>query len=109
MPKSGDWNSDVRQGVSLVRGLLQGAGTVGTTAAPLSTTATDVKWVIVQADDDNTGDIYVGSSTVANSGGNRGLRLGPGRTVTIPVDQLSDIYLIGSAASQTYEYLAGTE
>ena len=102
-----DWNSRTVQGISLVNTLIQGAGTVGTSAIPLSSTARDIKWVVVGADDDNSGDIYVGSSTVANSGSNRGLRLGPGRTVTIPVDDLSDVYLIGSAAAQTYEYLAG--
>lgn len=101
------FNERVVQGISLVNSFIQGAGTVGTTAVSLSGTPTNIKWVVVESDHDNTGDIWVGNSSVANSGNNRGLRLAPGQNITLPVDDLTDVYVIGSASGQVYLYLAG--
>lgn len=83
-----------------------GGGTIGQTAGRFTTATTPlVHGVLVQADPANGGTIYVGlSSSVSATAGNanNGHALAAGKSVTIPCDDLSSVYLIASAASQNY-------
>lgn len=60
------------------------------TAVPLSTTSTSILSVTVKALATNTGDIYVGGSTVAAA---NGYVLAAGELVSLDVDDLMDVYI----------------
>ena len=109
MPSPSDWNAAVLRGITLVTSLRQRSGTIGTTAAALEADSIPVKWIVLMADDDNTGGIFWGASDVANTGSLAGGRLIAGRAVTIPIDDLNKVFIVGSAADQTYRYVAGRE
>jgi len=53
--------------------------------------------VVLKADDDNTGNIYVGNSDVTTSSG---LRLSPGQSLSIDIDNLNKVYVIADTADQ---------
>jgi len=87
--------------------LYQGTGTVGTAAAAISSTSTNINWIVVQADSSNSGNLFLGSSTVTNSGATTGIQLQAGQSAQFVVDDLNKVYVVGSAAGQTFHYLAG--
>ncbi|HEX3657057.1 MAG TPA: hypothetical protein VHV55_14685 [Pirellulales bacterium] len=81
-----------------------GNGTVGETAAQLFDSTFAVhKHVVVHADDANSGTISIGNSAARASSG---FILKAGDTSPpIYIDDLSKIWLIGSAASQNFSWL----
>lgn len=62
-----------------------------------------VHGVTIKADDDNTGDIFVGDSSVTI---NTGFRLRPGQAVTVEIDQPRKIWLISDQDSQKVYIMA---
>lgn len=80
---------------------------IGTDAVQLTTTDTPVRYrLIVRADPSNTGVVYLGlsSGVTANTADTTdGIPLRAGESIVLPnvlVDNATDVYLIGSAASQ---------
>jgi hypothetical protein len=79
--------------------------TVGTSAIQLNSDQAVVGCVIVKADNDNTDDVWVGGSAVADDDG---YRLDAGEsTPYIPAENLNEVYVIGGAASQKVSILYG--
>ena len=87
-----------------------GAGASATAAALATvagTTAQDLVQVLLKADDDNTGSIYVGASTVAANGSTGAhMRLKAGQSVTLGPGSpfqadLTATYVRGSDGNQT--------
>jgi hypothetical protein len=80
---------------------------VGTSVAQQA--ANPTSWgVVVKADDDNSGSIYVGfhSGITADSGNSTsGFRLKAGQALTLEISNTNLLYLIGSAASQKFSIL----
>ena len=72
-----------------------GSGSATTTPAAVDGTASRV--TLVQADDDNTVDIYVGNASA------QGIRLTPGASVTLPVSAAA-IYAKTLSGTATYRY-----
>jgi len=72
--------------------------TVGTSAIQVSSESIACKQVILKADNDNSGDIYVGKDSSVSSA--NGFRLMPGEAVTIPIDDLSKIWVIATTSGQ---------
>ena len=64
----------------------------------INATETAAKEVIIQADNDNSGYIMVGGSNAAAD--TNGIRLNAGDTLILPVANIANIYIDGSAASQ---------
>jgi len=72
--------------------------TVGTSAVRLANTETPCRIVVIKADDDNSGNIYIGfSSSVSTS---NGFRLAAGQAVTIEINDLSKLWVIADSADQ---------
>lgn len=63
--------------------------------------------VIIKADDDNSGDVYIGNSDVTAGGADAtdGFRLTAGDGMFIEVDDANMVYAIGSAAGQKLYFL----
>jgi hypothetical protein len=81
-----------------------GNGSVGETPAQLSDTSFEVrKHVVIRADAGNSGTITVGP----NAGGvSAGFILAAGeQTPPIYVDDLSKVWLVGSASGQNYSFI----
>ena len=82
--------------------------TVGTSAVEMTFTGTP-RSISIQADQDNSGDIWIGKSNIDNTGANAFGRLGPGRTVTIEFnDTTNAIYAVSDVASQKVYKMALT-
>lgn len=81
--------------------------TAGTDVA-LSSTSTAVKWVIVQAQTDNTGWIAVGTEGVdATEATGTGVLLDAGESVTIPMDDLKNVYIDSTVDGEGVRYTYG--
>lgn len=81
-------------------------GTATQIASGASSTAT--KGVLIKADDDNTGSIYIGhdNTVTANAGASTsGTRLKAGQSLFVPVNNRNLLWLIGSAASQNFTWM----
>lgn len=79
----------------------------GGTAEPLSTSTTRVTSVAITAETDNTGIIVVGgSAVVAALATRKGTPLNAGDTLTLDIDQLSDIYIDTTVNGDGVTYLA---
>jgi len=77
---------------------------VGTSAVQLTTSATPCKFgVVVKADDDNSGNVYVGGSGVTTS---NGFRLGAGQGISLEIDDASKIYVIADSSGQKVHWIA---
>lgn len=81
--------------------------TAGTDEALAASTA--VKWVILQAQTDNTGVIAIGAVGVdaAVATGN-GIILAASEKITLPCDNLADIYIDATVSSDGVRYTYGT-
>lgn len=80
-----------------------GNNDIDTTAEQLTTSSFPCKiGILIKADDDNTGSVYVGKSDVTAGGTDAtdGLRLKPGDAVFLPVANANLLYVIGSAVNQ---------
>ena len=70
--------------------------------------STECKWVIITAATNNTGVVVVGGSTVvALLANRRGTPLYAGESMTLPVDNLADIYLDATVNTQGVTYTYG--
>ena len=82
---------------------VHGQKTVGTSAVQLQTASYSLAFgAVVKADDNNTGNIYVGEEGVTTS---TGFRLAFGQGVKVEINNINKIYVIASAASQKVHYL----
>lgn len=73
---------------------------VDTGAEQLTTTSTYVSFVVIQADPDNTGDVFVGDVN------GQFVQLTPGQSVGLAVKNLNEVYVKGSANNQAVNYVA---
>ena len=81
---------------------------IDTAAEQLTTVSIPCKiGIVIKADDDNTGDIYVGNSdvTAGTVAATDGFRLGPGDGLFLEVANANQIYVIGSAVNQKAWFL----
>lgn len=88
-----------------------GVKTVTTAGADevLVSESTPAKWLMIQAQTDNTGLIAVGGNGVdATVATGNGLSLGAGESVTIPVSDLQSIYIDATVSGQGVRYAYGT-
>lgn len=82
--------------------------TAGTDVALVSA-ITWAKWVIVQAQTDNTGYVAVGASGVdATVATGTGVLLAAGENVTLPARDLKDIYIDATVSGDGVRYTYGT-
>jgi hypothetical protein len=78
-------------------------GGVGTKTYQLSSTSFPLWFgVVVKADDDNSGDVWVGGSSVTSA---TGYRLAAGQTVSLEADDISKVYCVCTVAGQKVSYL----
>lgn len=83
---------------------MEGGGkvAVGTTAVEATFTGAP-KEILITADPDNTGYLYVGKSNVTSAGANALCILLPGSSVRLDyTDEDNAVYVVGSAASQNF-------
>jgi len=80
--------------------------TAGTDVALATTTI--AKWVVIQAQTDNTGVIAVGAAGVdATVATGTGVALAAGESLTIPVDDLKNIYIDSTVNGDGVRYTYG--
>ena len=82
---------------------------VGTSAVQMTSSSVKAPLgVTVKAANNNSGTVYVGSSSSVTAGtadSTDGFELGPGESITILVDNTNKVWLIGSAAGQKVFYM----
>lgn len=82
--------------------------TAGTDVA-LSSSSVGARWVMIQAQTDNTGVIAVGVSGVdATVATGTGIILNPGAAITLPVDDLANIYIDSTVNGEGVRYVYST-
>ena len=91
-------------------GIGHGVKTVTTAGTDEALAAsTSVKWVIIQAQTDNTGVIAVGGSGVdATVDSGNGILLAASEKVTLPCDNLADIYIDATVSTDGVRYTYGS-
>jgi len=78
------------------------------TAEKLVDTPTSCRWVIIIAEEDNTGTIVVGTSTVvATKATRRGAPLNAGDSIMILIDDLSKIYIDSTVDGEGVTFIYG--
>ncbi len=81
--------------------------TTAATRETLVASTTPAKWVIITAETDNTGVIAVGAVTVVATVLTRvGIPLLAGDSITLPVDDLLDVYLDSTVSGDGVTYIA---
>jgi len=88
-----------------VRKDMEGGGkvSVGTTAVEATFTGTPTHAIIIRADRNNTGLLFVGESNVASDGSNSLTYLEAGDSVTIDYDDVDNaVYVVATVASQNF-------
>lgn len=99
-----DANTAPTTGLNTGRKTVTTAGTAEAIAA-----STTCKWVQITAETDNTGIVVVGDSGVIASLSTReGTPLNAGDTVTIPIDNLADVYIDSTVNGEGVSFLYGT-
>ena len=83
---------------------LEGGGKVSVGVTAIEATFTgETKAVIITADSDNTGKLFVGKSNVTNAGANAVTFLDAGDTLTLDYDDATNaIYVVSDTASQNF-------
>lgn len=90
---------------------------IGSGVTTVTTAGTDVvlaastaaKWITVQAQTDNSGFIAVGASGVdATVATGTGVLLAAGETLSMPIDNLADIYIDSTVSGEGVRYTYGT-
>lgn len=77
--------------------------TVGTSAVLLTTTSTPLKFgIVVKADPNNTGKVYVGDSSVSTS---NGYLLTAGEGIAFEIDNASKVWVIADTDNQKVYWL----
>lgn len=86
-----------------------GVKTVTTAGTDVSlATSVSAKWVIIQAQTDNTGVIAVGASGVdATVATGTGVALAAGESVTLPAEDLASIYIDATVNGEGVRYTYG--
>jgi len=75
-----------------------GQVTVGTTAVQLTSTSTPLNFgIVVKADPNNSGNVYVGDSSVSTS---NGYLLTPGESISFEIDDVSKVYVVADTDNQ---------
>lgn len=70
---------------------------------------TAAKWVTVQAQTDNTGFIAVGASGVdATEATGNGILLDAGESITLPIDNLADVFIDATVTGEGARFIYGT-
>lgn len=78
------------------------------TRVQLTTTKTPCAWVVVTAAPANAGNIVVGDvNVVATSDAERGVTLDGGDSITIPIADVSSVYIDADTSGDEVGYLAG--
>jgi hypothetical protein len=80
--------------------LFAGETAVTTVAAPVSTTSSNIREVIIQSDPDNTTNVLIGTATAQE------VVLAPGQAITIPIISLSLIFVKMASSTGTVNWLA---
>lgn len=87
-------------------GIGHGTKSVTTAGTDVALAAsTKAKWVIVQALGDNTDDIAVGGSGV--DAATTGIALAAGESVTLPIDNLADVFIDAAVSGEGVRFLYG--
>lgn len=76
---------------------------IGVTAVQITATSIEAqKGVLIKADTNNSGIVYIGNSdvTAGSADATDGFPLQPGESVQVEIDNVNRIYAIGSAAGQ---------
>ena len=92
-------------------GIGHGVRTVTTagTDVVLAASSTPAKWATIQSQTDNTGKIAVGAVGVdATIATGTGVLLDPGDTITLPLDNLTDVYIDATVSGEGVRYTYGT-
>jgi len=77
---------------------------VGTSAVQLTSSSTPCKFgVVIKADDDNSGNVYIGGSGVTTS---NGFRLKAGQGISFEIDDASKVYAIADSTGQKVHWIA---
>ncbi len=72
-------------------------------------TSASAKWVVIQAQTDNTGVIAVGEAGVdATVATGNGVALAAGESLSIPVEDLSTVYIDATVSGDGVRYTYGT-
>ena len=79
-----------------------GQASVTATASQLSSQAVVVS-VVVKASNNNTGTVYIGFSSGVTA--SNGFELGPGESLTLPVNNVNKLYAISNSGSQNISYI----
>ena len=83
-------------------------GSIGTSAIQITTTSvTTIRGVLIKAAIGNSGTVYVGNSDVTADAvaATDGFELGAGDAVTVEVDNVNKVFVIGSATGQKVFWL----
>lgn len=84
--------------------LFSGQKTFTTTAAQLNANDVPVSRVTLKAAAGNGGNLFVGGSSGVST--TTGLMLDAGQEITVEIQNLDEIWLIGSASGQVVEFIA---
>lgn len=90
-------------GIAPLPAIFNGSKTCPTVTAEAISTTQTINSVTIKSLSTNTGIVYVGTSGVTTS---TGFELLAGESVSLDVDNLTDVYVIGSASSQVIRYIA---
>lgn len=89
-------------------GIGHGVQTSPATPVALTSTSTKAKWVTIQAQTDNSSSVAVGGSGVAATvATGTGILLAAGETVTLPVYDLSYVYIDALVSGEGVRYIYG--
>lgn len=85
--------------------------TAAGTANAIATTNVQCSWVVIQAQNSNTGNVMIGTSAVDITDGSEtsGIELAAGESVTLPVSNLSEIYIDADTSADGVTYLYGDD
>jgi len=91
-------------------GLGDGVTTVTTAGTDVALAgSTTAKWVIIQSQTDNTGKIAVGVTGVdATIATGDGVLLSAGESITLPIDNLADVFIDSTVNGEGVRYIYGT-
>lgn len=93
-----------RVGIYPGRLVAHNQGTAGTAAVQVSASSVEISSMVIKADDDNTGTLYVGNSDDVTT--SNGFRLEAGQALQMDIADLSEVWLIASADGEEYCYIA---
>ena len=94
-------NSTTVRGLSFIPPTTAGTTAVRLVPASVAFNEPLRKGVLIKAGTGNAGTVYLGNATVtADTAATGGFPLSAGQSVTLPIDQIDQLYAIGSASGQ---------